>query len=34
MTDNRNDFDGLAEAEVFEYGFKLGAKFMFEIRKE
>ncbi len=34
MMDNRNDFDGLAEAEVFEYGFKLGAKFMFEILKE
>ncbi len=31
MMDNRNEFDSLAEARVFEYGFKIGAKLMFEI---
>ncbi len=31
MMDNRNEFDSLAEAEVFEYGFKLGAKLMLEM---
>ncbi len=33
MMDNRNEFDSLAEAEVFEYGFKLGAKLMMEMLK-
>ncbi len=28
IMDNRNEFDSLAEAEVLEYGFKLGAKLM------
>ncbi len=28
MMDNRNEFDSLAEAEVFEYGFGLGAMLM------
>lgn len=31
LMDNRNEYDSLAEAVVFEYGFKLGAKMMFEI---
>ena len=31
MMDNRNEFDSLAEARVFEYGFKLGAKMMLEM---
>ncbi len=31
MMDNRNEFDSLAEAAVFEYGFKLGAKLMLEM---
>ncbi len=34
MMDNRNEFDSLAEARVFEYGFKLGAKFMLESLKD
>ena len=32
--DKRNEFDSLAGARVFEYGFKLGAKIMFEMLKE
>ncbi len=31
MMDNRNEFDSLAEARVFEYGFKLGAKMAIEM---
>ena len=30
MIDNRNEFDSLAGARVFEYGFKLGAKMMLD----
>ncbi len=32
--DNRNEFDSLAEVEVFEYGFRLGVKLMLEATKE
>ncbi len=32
--DNRNEYDCLAEAEVFEYGFRLGAKLMLAVIKE
>ena len=32
--DNRNEYDSLAEARVFEYGFKLGEKIMLEMLKE
>lgn len=31
LMDNRNEFNSLAEASVFEYGFKFGAKMMFEM---
>ncbi len=31
MMDNRNEFDSLAEARVFKYGFKFGAKMMPEM---
>ena len=31
LMENQIEFDSLAEAEIFEYGFKLGAKMMFEI---
>ncbi len=31
MMDNRNEFDGLAEAEVFACGFRLGANIMLAI---
>lgn len=34
MMDNQNEFDSLAEAKVFEYGFKLGAKIMHEMLTE
>ncbi len=34
MMDNRNEYDRLAEATVFAYGFKLGEKLMLEILKE
>ncbi len=34
MMDNRNEFDSLAEARVFEYGFKFGAKMMLEMLTE
>ncbi len=34
MMDNRNEYDSLAEARAFEYGFKLGAKLMIEMLKE
>ncbi len=34
MMDNRNEFDSLAEAEVFEYGFRLGAMLMVSILAE
>ncbi len=34
MMDNRNEFDSLAEAEVFEYGFRLGVKLMLDAIKE
>ncbi len=34
MMDNRNEYDILAEARVFEYGFKLGAKMMLETLKK
>ncbi len=34
MMDNRNEFDSLAEARAFEYGFKLGAKLMLEMIKD
>ncbi len=30
MMDNRNEYDSLAEAAVFAYGFKLGAKISLE----
>lgn len=32
--DNRNEFDSLAEAEVFEYGFRFGVKPMLDATKE
>ncbi len=34
MMDNRNEYDSLAEAAVFAYGFKLGAKLMLDVLKE
>ena len=34
MMDNRNEFDSLVEAEVFEYGFRLGAMMMVHILVE
>lgn len=34
LMDNRNEYDSLAEAAVFEYGFKLGAKIMLEMLTE
>ncbi len=34
MMDTRNEFDSLAEARVFAYGFKLGAKLMLEMLSE
>ncbi len=34
MMDNRNEFDSLAEAAVFAYGFRLGARLMLEVVKE
>ncbi len=34
MMDNRNEYDSLAEAEVFEYGFRLGAMLMVSILAE
>ncbi len=34
MMDNRNEFDSLAEAEVFECGFRLGAMLMVYILAE
>ncbi len=34
MMDNRNEFDSLAEAEVFEYGFRLGTMLMVSILAE
>ncbi len=34
MMDNRNEFDSLAEAAVFEYGFRLGAKMIFDAMKD
>ncbi len=34
MMVNRNEFDSLAEAEVFEYGFKLGTKLMLSDKKQ
>ncbi len=34
MMDNRNKFDSLAEAEVFEYGFLLGAMLIVSILAE
>ncbi len=34
MLDNRNEFDSLAEAEVFEHGFRLGAMLMVSILTE
>ncbi len=34
MMDNRNEFDSLAEAEAFEYGFRLGAMLMVSILAE
>ncbi len=34
MMDNRNEFDSLAEARVFAYGFKLRAKLMLEMLGE
>ncbi len=34
MMDNRNEYDSLAEARVFEYGFRLGANLMLEMIKE
>ncbi len=34
MMDNRNEFDSLAEAEVFEYCFWLGALLMVSILAE
>ncbi len=34
MMDNRNEFDSLAEAAVFEYGFRLGVMMMVYILAE
>ncbi len=34
MMDNRNEFNSLAEAEVFEYGFRLGTMLMVSIFAE
>lgn len=34
MMDTRNEYDSLAEAEVFEYGFRLGAMLMVHILAE
>ncbi len=34
MMDNRNEYDSLAEAAVFAYGFKLGARLMLDVMKE
>ncbi len=34
MMDNRNEYDSLAEATVFAYGFRLGARLMLEVVKE
>ncbi len=34
MMDNRNEYDSLAEAAVFAYGFRLGARLMLEMLKE
>ncbi len=34
MMDNRNEYDSLAEAAVFAYGFRLGARLMLEVVKE
>lgn len=34
MMDNRNEYDSLAEAEGFEYGFRLGAMLMVHILVE
>lgn len=34
MMDNWNEYDSLAEAAVFTYGFKLGAQLMLEVMKE
>ncbi len=34
MMDNRNEYDSLAEAAVFAYGFRLGAKLMLDVLKE
>ena len=34
LIDNRIEFDSLAEAAIFEYGFKLGAKMMLEMLTE
>ncbi len=34
MMDNRNEYDSLVEAEVFEYGFHLGAMLMLEMLTE
>ena len=31
LMENRIEFDSLAEAAIFEYGFKLGAKMMLEM---
>ncbi len=31
MMDNRNEYDSLAEAAVFAYGFRLGARLMLEM---
>ncbi len=34
MMDNRNEYDSLAEAAVFAYGFRFGARLMLEVVKE
>lgn len=34
LIDNRNEFNSLAKAKVFEYGFKFGAKMMLEMLTE
>lgn len=34
MMDNRIEFDSLAEAAIFEYGFKLGAKMILAVTGE
>ncbi len=34
MMDNRNEFDSLAEAEIFEYDFRLGVMLMVSILAE